>query len=113
MALQTKEGALHFPTWAGPGRMQIAGGVGVSRGASQAGQLPEQKRCCGERPGVFWEDRGVQSNYKTFWKKSRAKWPKDLNTKMRNWDFIIAGDGESTYLLVAERRCIHRVIQEE
>lgn len=39
--LQTKEGALHFPTSAGRGRMQITGGVGVSGEASQTEQLAE------------------------------------------------------------------------
>lgn len=42
MALQTKEGALHFSTWAGPGRIQRTGEVGVNRGALQTGNCQEK-----------------------------------------------------------------------
>lgn len=41
MALQTKEGALHLATWAGPGTSKRAGEVGVSGGALKTGELPE------------------------------------------------------------------------
>lgn len=60
MALRTKEGALHFLTWGGPGRMQRAKGVGVSGGGGggghcKQGEVPEQKLCHGKKPGVFWK----------------------------------------------------------
>lgn len=45
MALQTKEGALHIPTWAGPGRVPRVREVGVSGGALQEEELCKQKFC--------------------------------------------------------------------
>lgn len=111
MALQTEEGALHFPTWGGLGRMQRAKEVGVE-GHCKQGEVPKQKRCHGKTPGVFWEQRGVQSNYKTLWEKSEAKWPKCLNTKLRNWDLIPAADEASASLLVAERSHAYGTVEE-
>lgn len=76
------------------------------------GEVGKEKCCHGERPGVFRKQQGVQKNCEPLRERSRAKWLKDLNTRLRNWDLISAADKDSTSLLAAERSHAYRVVQE-